>query len=77
MDCRLLQKLFSTYGDIVSCKVVMDHKTGLSKGYGFVKFKTKEEAERAVQGLDQWQIGGKLLKVAYSRKSARGKSECR
>jgi len=77
MDCRLLQKIFSKYGEIVRCKVVMDHKTGLSKGYGFVKFKTKEAAELALQRLDQWQIGGKVLKVAYARKSERGKSEHR
>jgi len=77
MDCGLLQKVFSNYGDIVGCKVVMDHKTGLSKGYGFVKFKTKEEADRAVQGLDQWQIGGKVLRVACARKPERGKSDGR
>jgi len=77
MDRGLLQKVFSRYGDIVSCKVVMDHKTGLSKGYGFVKFKTKEGADRAVQGLDQWQIGGKVLKVAYARKQEQGKYDGR
>jgi len=75
MDSSLLQKIFAPYGDIVSCKVVMDHKTNLSKGYGFVKFKTKEQATAAVEKLDQYHIGGKVLKVACARKTERGKPE--
>jgi len=72
MDSTWLQRIFSQYGEIVSCKVVMDHKTGLSKGYGFVKFKTKEQAMDATEGLDQASIGGKVLKVACARKNERG-----
>jgi len=72
MDSTLLSKIFSPYGEIVSCKVVKDHKTGLSKGYGFVKFKTKEQAMKATEELDQYQIGGKVLKVACARKTERG-----
>merc|ERR1719419_853812 len=72
MDSTWLQSIFSQYGEIISCKVVMDHKTGLSKGYGFVKFKTKEQAMDATEGLDQASIGGKVLKVACARKNERG-----
>jgi len=72
MDSTLLSKIFAPYGEIVSCKVVMDHKSGLSKGYGFVKFKTKEQAMRATEELDQYQIMGKVLKVACARKTERG-----
>jgi len=75
MDSSLLQQLFSSWGDILTCKVVMDHKTGLSKGYGFVKFKTKEQATLAAEKMDQYHIGGKILKVACARKTERGKQE--
>jgi len=75
MDTSLLQKIFAPYGEIVSCKVVMDHKTGTSKGYGFVKFKREEQAKLAIEKLDQFHIGGKVLKVAYARRSEGGKHE--
>jgi len=75
MDSSVLQQLFSSWGEILTCKVVMDHKTGLSKGYGFVKFKTKEQATLATEKMDQYKIGGKTLKVACARKTERGKQE--
>jgi len=75
MNSSFLQKIFAPYGEIVSCKVVMDHKTGTSKGYGFVKFKREEQAKLAVEKLDQFHIGGKVLKVAYARRSEGGKQE--
>merc|ERR1719410_586132 len=75
MNSSLLQKMFTPYGEILSCKVVMDHKTRMSKGYGFVKFKRKEQAKLAVDKLDQFHIGGKVLKVAYARRNEGGKHE--
>jgi len=77
MDSANLQRIFSKYGEIVSCKVVRNHKTGLSKGYGFVKFKTEYHANLAASNMDQYQIGGKTLKVACARKPERGKQENR
>jgi len=75
MDSSLLQMIFAPYGEIVSCKVVMDHKTSMSKGYGFVKFKRKEQAKLAVEKLNKFHIGGKVLKVAYARRNEGGKYE--
>jgi len=43
-----LQAYFMQYGEIVECKVIMDKYTGNSKGFGFVTFKTTQEAQRAL-----------------------------
>jgi len=72
MDSTMLHNLFSPYGTIISCKVVVDHASGLSKGYGFVKFQTAEEGCRAQTALHQYQAGRKTLKVSFSRKPQSG-----
>jgi len=67
MDSTVLRSLFSPHGTIVSSKVVVDHASGLSKGYGFVKFKSAEDGIKAQKALHQCQIGRKTLKVSFSR----------
>jgi RNA recognition motif-containing protein len=73
IDSSMLRDLFSPHGRILSCKVVVDHVSGLSKGYGFVKFRSAAEGISAQRALHQFQIGRKTLKVSFSRQPLRGK----
>ena len=43
-----LEELFSSYGPIVTKKVLVDSRTGASKGTGFVRFAKKEDAQNAI-----------------------------
>ncbi len=45
---RDLYEMFEEFGPIKHVKLVKDHKTGRSKGYGFVSFESKNTAERAL-----------------------------
>jgi len=56
-----LYELFSPCGNIISCKVMVEHKTDTSLGYGFVKFSTPEEAIRAIEQMSGQQLGSKTL----------------
>lgn len=40
------------YVPIRAAKVVTDHVSGFSKGFGFVKYSTIEEAESGIKGMD-------------------------
>lgn len=60
-------ELFMTCGTTSSTKIMRDRGTGYSFGYGFVEYTTPEEAEMAIEKLNGWTIGGKSLKVAYSK----------
>ena len=47
-----LEKAFAAYGQVTSVKIVRDRDTGRSKGYGFVEMPNDDEANRAIQSLN-------------------------
>lgn len=68
-------ELFMTCGKTSSTKIMRDRGTGYSFGYGFVEYTTAEEAQMAIEKLNGWTIGGKSLKVAYSKPPSGDKSK--
>ena len=53
-----LQDLFSRFGPVLSCRIIMDHDTGRSKGYGFISMGTASHAAAAVNSLDNYMFPG-------------------
>ena len=47
-----LTDIFSSYGDIVSAKLITDHFTGQSKGFGFVEMATRSDGHKAMEDLN-------------------------
>lgn len=47
-----LRPVFEAFGKVVSIKIITDH-TGRSKGFGFVEMDTADEAQAAIQGLNE------------------------
>ncbi|XP_057831145.1 uncharacterized protein LOC131041912 isoform X2 [Cryptomeria japonica] len=56
-----LHEIFSNFGNILSCKVVMED--GKSKGYGFVHFESEEAAAAAIENVNGTEIQGKQVYV--------------
>ncbi len=44
-----------------------DHGTGRSKGYGFVSFRLKEDAESAIDQMQGIQIGSRRVRVGWAQ----------
>ena len=61
-----LAKLFKNHGNIKSCDLVTDEKTGASKGFGFVEMALEHEGENAIKNLH----GSKIDKVKIRVKQA-------
>ncbi|KAB2635334.1 polyadenylate-binding protein 3 [Pyrus ussuriensis x Pyrus communis] len=62
IDHKALLDTFSTFGNVLSCKVALD-SSGQSKGYGFVQFDNEESAQEAIKKLNKMLINGKLVYV--------------
>uniref|UniRef100_A0A3P8STD0 Polyadenylate-binding protein n=1 Tax=Amphiprion percula TaxID=161767 RepID=A0A3P8STD0_AMPPE len=63
IDNKALYDTFSTFGNILSCKVVSDEKG--SKGYGFVHFETQEAANRAIETMNGMLLNDKKVFVGH------------
>lgn len=62
IDSKALYDTFSAFGNILSCKVVLDDQ-GNSKGFGFVHFETGEAAEQAIAKVNNMQLTDKIVTV--------------
>merc|ERR1719491_2118944 len=63
IDNKQLYDTFSLFGNILSCKVVIDRETLKSKGYGYVHYETAEAAHAAIEKLDGMLIDGQEVQV--------------
>ncbi|HMQ46649.1 MAG TPA: RNA-binding protein [Saprospiraceae bacterium] len=69
-----LESLFANYGEVSSAKVIMDHVTGKSRGFGFVEMPNDDEARQAINDLNDTDVDGNtiVVKEADDRKSRGG-----
>ena len=62
-----LQDLFAQAGTVDTVKVMRDMATGRARGFAFVEMSTDEEAKRAIDQLNNFQLGGRGLTVNEAR----------
>ena len=48
----ILKAMFVEFGEVESCKIISDRRSGRSKGFGFVEMENNDEAKKAVSGLN-------------------------
>ena len=58
-----LQALFTPYGQVESVRLIRDHATGQSRGFGFVEMADSSEGRAACTALDQQEFEGRRLTV--------------
>jgi len=63
LDDAELEEIFEKFGTIASAKVAIDKETGKSKGFAFVDMPNREEAQEAIEGLNDISLGKKPLVV--------------
>ncbi|EFN76795.1 ELAV-like protein 2 [Harpegnathos saltator] len=65
-----IRSLFSSIGEVESCKLIRDKLSGQSLGYGFVNYHRPEDAEKAISTLNGLRLQNKTIKVSYARPSS-------
>lgn len=69
-----LKELFSSFGVVDSAIVIKDKQTRQSKGFGFVEMPSEEEADAAVNSLNNTKINGRTIAVNKARPRVEGGS---
>ncbi|KAI8928303.1 hypothetical protein BC831DRAFT_390768, partial [Entophlyctis helioformis] len=60
-----LRAAFEPFGALDHCSIQMDPRTGRSKGSGYVHFKNPEDARRAVEKLNGFNLMGRTIRVSH------------
>ncbi|KAJ6792777.1 uncharacterized protein M6B38_295660 [Iris pallida] len=62
-----LREAFSKFGQVVHARVVTDRISGYSKGFGFVKYATLEDAAEGIKGMDGKFLDGWVIFAEYAK----------
>lgn len=58
-----LRAAFEEFGEVTSANIITDKFTGRSKGYGFVEMPNDDEAQAAIDELNDTELDGRTIVV--------------
>merc|ERR1711953_777853 len=67
-----LHDAFGKFGTVNEVKIMVDRDSGKARGFAFVRYETKDEAEAAISGVDGQQIAGRPVKCALAQPRSGG-----
>ncbi|VDM85684.1 unnamed protein product [Strongylus vulgaris] len=71
VDNKALKEAFAIHGEVSEAKVIRDSQTQKSKGYGFVSYPSKENAEKAITSMNGYRLGRRAIRTNWAtRRSA-------
>ncbi len=62
-----LKEAFEAFGAVQTASIIKDKFSGESRGFGFVEMPNKEEADKAISGLNGKDLKGRSLTVNEAR----------
>ncbi|KAL7026123.1 hypothetical protein ACKWTF_013799 [Chironomus riparius] len=75
IETQTLKEAFQPFGEISDCRVVRDPQTLKSKGYGFVSFVKKSEAESAIAAMNGQFLGCRSIRTNWASRKPPAKAE--
>ena len=71
-DERRLEELFLSVGPVDTVNIVRDQMTGRARGFAFVEMQSEEDAQNAIQRLNDTELDGRKLAVNEARPKPSG-----
>ncbi|KAL9082990.1 MAG: hypothetical protein Q9159_006049 [Coniocarpon cinnabarinum] len=63
---EVLMQAFSAFGVVSEARVMWDMKTGRTRGYGFVAFRDRNDAEKALSTMDGEWLGSRAIRCNWA-----------
>merc|ERR1719247_1553831 len=60
-----LKEIFGNFGKVMAVHLAIDKEVALPKGYGYVDYEHKEEADAALMSMNGGQIDGNVIKIEF------------
>nr|CAG4646177.1 EOG090X04AR [Macrothrix elegans] len=61
----MLKSIFEPFGKIEHMQLMTDTESGRSKGYGFITFRNAEDAKKAMEQLNGFELAGRPMKINH------------
>ncbi|CAH1435601.1 unnamed protein product [Lactuca virosa] len=62
-----LRNAFQSFGQLIDVNLVMDKIANRSRGFAFLRYATKEESEKAIEGMHGKFLDGRVIFVEYAK----------
>ncbi|KAJ0463065.1 putative RNA recognition motif domain, nucleotide-binding alpha-beta plait domain superfamily [Helianthus annuus] len=62
-----LQNAFQSFGQLIEVNLVMDKIANRPRGFAFLRYATKEESEKAIEGMHGKFLDGRVIFVEYAK----------
>uniref|UniRef100_A0A5S6R6A6 RRM domain-containing protein n=1 Tax=Trichuris muris TaxID=70415 RepID=A0A5S6R6A6_TRIMR len=62
---EMLRGIFEPFGKIESVQLLKDPESGRSRGYGFITFHNADDAKKAMEQLNGFELAGRPMKVGH------------
>lgn len=69
---EILGKAFSAFGSLSDARVMWDMNSGKSRGYGFLAFRDKTDAEQAIATMNGEWLGSRAIRVNWANQKTQG-----
>ncbi|XP_060572550.1 nucleolysin TIAR-like isoform X5 [Ruditapes philippinarum] len=66
IETHQLKGAFQVFGEISDCKIIRDPQSLKSKGYGFVSFVNKQDAETAISSMNGQWLGSRPIRTNWA-----------
>ncbi len=69
---EVLRKAFSAFGSLSDARVMWDMNSGKSRGYGFLAFRDRTDAEQAIATMNGEWLGSRAIRVNWANQKTQG-----